>query len=465
MPRRFAEILKRRNKLDKDILRGIADSSAAYLASLPNRPVAPSDAALKKLASLRQPLPEAGVPLDDISRVLEQVLAPATLATAGPRFFGFVTGACHPAALIANWFAGTWDQNVFSHTGSPAGAAVEQLVLGWLIELFGLDPNCGGSLVTGGTLANFSALAAARNELLRRSNWDLAENGLAGAPKITIVVGQEAHPTLLKSLRLLGFGENQIIRIATDSQGRMNPAEWPKHLQEPVLLCLQAGNVNTGAFDPAKQLIALAREYDSWVHVDGAFGLWAAAVPSLAHLAEGIADADSWAVDGHKWLNVPYDCGIALVKDQNALRRAVGIEAPYLPATNQREPFHYSLELSRRMRAVEIWAVLKFLGRAGLIDLIEKHCYYASLFANALSDAGFTVLNDVILNQVLVSFGSRERTLAIVQDIQSAGVCWCGPTVWKGTTAMRISVSSWATSEADIEASIESIVICANKAN
>ena len=438
-------------------LRSVANAAATYLESLSKRSVAPSDQAVEGLAALTERLPVTGAPDEEILSILTDLVAPATVATAGSRYFGFVTGGCLPAALIANWFAGAWDQNAFSKTGSPAGAAVEELALRWLIELFDLPPDTGGSFVTGATMANFMCLAAARTELLEKQDWDVEGDGLFGAPEIQVVVSDEVHPTVLKALRLLGLGVNRVIRIPTDDQGRMLADQWPDQLREPVLLCLQAGNVNTGSFDPAAELIPLAKDSDAWVHVDGAFGLWAAASPRTAHLLDGFFKADSWALDAHKWLNVPYDSGIALVRHAKILRRTVAFAASYFQRTAQREPMDFTPESSRRMRSLEIWAALKSLGREGLADLVERNCRFARVFAKNLRAAGFEVLNDVVLNQVLVSFGTDEKTRAVVTEVQREGTCWCGPTVWHGRAAMRISLSSWATQPMDVERSIEAI--------
>jgi glutamate/tyrosine decarboxylase-like PLP-dependent enzyme len=372
------------------------------------------------------------------------------VASAGPRYFGFVTGGVLPAALAANWLAGAWDQNAFSEVGSPLGAAAEAVALDWVIEALGLPGICGGAFVTGATMANFAGLAAARHAVLKDADWDVESDGLFGAPPVSIVVGAEAHATLFKALRLLGFGHGRVVRVAADSQGRMDPADFPE-LSGPAIVCLQAGNVDSGAFDPARALIERARGAGAWVHVDGAFGLWAAAAPGRAHLTDGFADADSWAVDAHKWLNVPYDCGVALVRRPDALHAAMSVKAAYLPAGGGRDPFDFTPESSRRMRGLEVWAALKSLGREGLADLVERTCRHAARFAEGLREAGFEVLNDVVLNQVLVSFGSAEATKRVIAAVQAEGTCWCGGTLWHERTAMRISVSSWRTTEEDVD--------------
>jgi len=312
--------------------------------------------------------------------------------------------------------------------------------------------------VTGTQMADVTALAAARYDLLRKAGWDLQHDGLFGAPPVEVIVGEEVHATMLKALRLLGFGNAQLRTVATDAQGRMKASEIPR-ASGPVIICVQVGNVNTGACDPAGEVCEIAREMDAWVHVDGAFGLWAAVSPARRHLLEGIDKADSWATDAHKWLNVPQDSGIAIVREPRTLQAAMAITASYYPEpVAKREPMQWGPESSRRARAVEIWATLRFLGRDGVIDLIERTCAHAARFAEGLRAAGYEVLNDVVLNQVLVSFGHDSVTDSVIREIQEEGTCWCGGTVWKGRKAMRISVSSWVTTESDVERSLEAIL-------
>jgi glutamate/tyrosine decarboxylase-like PLP-dependent enzyme len=323
-----------------------------------------------------------------------------------------------------------------------------------------LPPESGGGFVTGATMANFTALAAARHAVLTRAGWNIEADGLFGAPPITVIVGAEAHSTLFKSLGLLGLGRNRVVRVPVDAQGRMLAGELPR-ISGPTIICAQAGNVNTGAFDPFAEVCERAQASGAWVHVDGAFGLWAAASPRLSHLTAGLERADSWGTDAHKWLNVPYDSGIAFARDPNALRAAMAITAEYLPsaeASPQRNPSDFTPELSRRARGVEVWAALKSLGKEGVADLVERTCAYARRFAQGFREAGFTVLNDVVLNQVLVAFGDAQATLRVISAIQADGTCWCGSTVWQGKTAMRISVSSWATTDDDVQKSLEAMI-------
>jgi glutamate/tyrosine decarboxylase-like PLP-dependent enzyme len=395
---------------------------------------------------------------EQVLRLLDELGSPATVATAGPRFFGFVVGGSLPVALAANWLAGAWDQNSAFHRLAPSTAMVEEVALRWLLDLLGLPPTCAGAFVTGATMANFTALAAARHAVLARAGWDVEADGLFGAPPITVVVGEEVHPTLIKSLGLLGLGRRRLVRVPVDGQGRLRAEALPP-LDGPVIICLQAGNVNTGASDPFPEVCDRAREAGAWVHVDGAFGLWAAAVPARRHLVAGLELADSWATDAHKWLNVPYDSGVAFVRQADPLRAGMAVTAEYLPARSpRREPSDYTPELSRRARGVEVWAALRSLGRAGLAELVECSCQQAGRFAEALAAAGFEVLNQVVLNQVLVSFGPPERTERVIRALQTEGTCWFGGTVWQGRSAMRISLSSWATTDLDVERSIEAIL-------
>jgi glutamate/tyrosine decarboxylase-like PLP-dependent enzyme len=392
-----------------------------------------------------------------ILKRLNDVGSPATVATTGGRYFGFVNGGTLPASLAANWLAGAWDQNAALRVMSPVAAELEELVLRWVCEALGLPQNCEGGLVTCATTANFTALAAARYALLARAGWNVVDDGMFGAPPIDVVVGDEAHASILKALSLAGFGKKRLTRVEADGQGRMRADRLPQ-LSERTILCIQAGNVNSGAFDPAAEICARAHEQGAWVHVDGAFGLWAAVSPKYRHLTEGFEKADSWATDAHKWPNVNYDSGIVVVKDGTALRSAMTMTAAYLEGGARRDPMHYTPESSRRARGVELWAALKSMGREGLCSLIERTCAYAQRFAEGFRKVGFEVLNDVVINQVLVSFGSAEATQKVIRAVQENGTCWCGGTVWQGKSAMRVSVSSWATTEADVELSLEAIL-------
>jgi glutamate/tyrosine decarboxylase-like PLP-dependent enzyme len=390
---------------------------------------------------------------------LDEIGSPATVATAGPRYFGFVTGGSLPASVAANWLSGAWDQNGAFVVGSPIAAALEEISLSWIRELLALSPGWGGGFVTGTTMGNFSGLAAARHQVLERAGWDVDRQGLFGAPGIRVVVGAEVHASLLKALGLLGLGRERVVTIPVDRKGRIRAdALEPRFLEGPTIVCLQAGNVNTGAFDPIREIAPRAREAGAWVHVDGAFGLWAAVSPRTRHFAEGIDEVDSIATDLHKWPNVPYDSGLALYRDPAVARAALSVTAAYLPQTDERTPSDFTPEASRRARGIDIWAALLSLGREGVVDLVDRCCRYARKFASGLEAAGFTILNEVELNQVLVSFGDDERTRAVIQAVQRDGTCWCGGSFWQGKAAMRISVSSWATTEEDVERSLAAII-------
>ncbi len=417
----------------------------------------PAAEAVAGLEEVRRALPDDGASPEAVLAELDRVGGPATVASQGGRFFGFVTGGTQTAALAASWLVSAWDQNAAMRVMSPVSAVLEEVALEWLRELLCLPAECAGAVVTGATMANFTGLAAARHALLTRAKWDVENRGLFGAPELRVVVGGEVHVSLLKALGMLGLGRKRVHRVPVDGQGRMRPEALPP-LDGRTIVCLQAGNVNTGAFDPALEICTAARAAGAWVHVDGAFGLFAAMSPIYRHLTAGFAGADSWACDGHKWPNVGYDCGLAFVRDGEALRRTMAMSAAYLPPGALREPCHYTPEMSRRARGVELWAVVRGMGRRGMAELIERTCRHARRFAEGLRGAGISVVNEVVLNQVLVSFGSAERTMAVMRRVQEEGVCWCGETEWQGQVLMRISVSSWRTSEADVEASLASIL-------
>jgi glutamate/tyrosine decarboxylase-like PLP-dependent enzyme len=441
----------------KDLLETAAVRSARYAAGLSTRRVAPAAEDLARLEALGGPLPRTPSDPKEILALLDDVGSPATVATTGGRYFGFVTGGALPAAVAANWLAAVWDQNAALSVMSPVAARLEEIVLAWTLELLGLPPSCGAGFVTGTTMANFSALAAARTALLSRRGWDVEESGIFGAPPLRVMVGEEVHVSLLKALAMLGLGRSRVIRVPVDGQGRMRAEALPE-LDDQTFVCIQAGNVNTGAFDSAREICSRARQAGAWVHVDGAFGFWAALSPRYAPLLEGFSSADSWAIDCHKWLNVPYDSGIAVVREAESLRRAFAVSAAYLQTSDVREPSHYTPEASRRARGIEMWAAIRSLGREGLREIVERNCRLAQLFAERLQRAGFEVLNEVVLNQVLVSFGSPEETQRVIAEVQNEGTCWCGGTQWQGRTAMRISISNWATTGEDVERSLAAIL-------
>ena len=436
-----------------DLLRDAAARAIRYRKDAAHRAVWPTAAAVDALDRLDEPLPATRQDDAAVLALLDEFASPATVATSGGRYFGFVVGSSLPATLAANWLAGAWDQNAGSVIQSPASARLEEVATKWMLDVLGLPDSCGAGFVTCATMANVSGLAAARHALLARKGWDVEKHGLFGAPPITVVVGEEVHVSVLKALGLLGLGRDRVVRVPVDDQGRMRTDALPP-LDDHTIVCLQAGNVNTGAFDPADAIVPKAQRADAWVHVDGAFGLWAASAPARAHLLAGYAGADSWATDAHKWLNVPYDSGIVFVREAQYLRAAMSLSAAYLVRGERRDPFDYTPEFSRRARGVEVWAALRSLGREGLADLVERSCRHAARFAEGLRRTGCAILNDVVINQVLVSFGDPETTRRVIAAVQADGTCWVGGTVWQGHTAMRISVSSWATTDDDVERSL-----------
>lgn len=442
----------------KELLADTAARAARYINQINEGRVSPSAENLARLKRLGGPLPDGPTDPAEVLALLDDIGSPATVATTGGRYFGFVIGGTLPAALAANWLAGAWDQNAAMQVMAPGAAEIEEIVREWTLDLLGLPSSSGAGFVTCTTMANFSGLAAARSALLQRSGWNVEEDGLFDAPPIRVVVGQEVHVSVLRALTMLGLGRSRVITVPADDQGRMRADSLPM-LDEHTVICIQAGNVNTGAFDPAKEICARARDAGAWVHVDGAFGLWGAVSPLYAPLLDGVSAADSWAIDCHKWLNVPYDSGIVVVRESEQLRRALSAgSAAYLTQSAGREPWQYTPDASRRARGIELWAAMRSLGRSGLREMIERNCRQAKFFADRLQAAGFAVLNDVVLNQVLVSFGTPDQTRRVIAGIQADGTCWCGGTVWQGHTAMRISVSCWATTDDDVERSVEAMI-------
>jgi len=445
-----------------DLLDRLPGHARSWFAQLPTRPVRATATSNQLRQSLGGPLPEEGVAPTAVIAALASAGAAGTVASAGPRYFGFVVGGSLPAALAADWLVSTWDQNAGIFALSPLAATVEQITGAWLREIAGLPASMSFGFVTGGHMANFTSLASARHSVLRKAGWDVEADGLMGAPPVSVIVSEESHYTIFLALRLLGLGANRVRKIPTDNQGRMRADLLAAALREtsgPSIVCAQAGNVNTGAFDPLAAIADATQARGAWLHVDAAFGLWAAASPQHAALVRGIERADSVATDAHKWLNVPYDCGVLFCADQAAHRTAMSLAAAYIVSTKtERDPDNFVPEESRRARAVPVYAALRSVGRRGLAAMIERNCRQAHRFGEALRGAGFEVLNDVVLNQVLVSFGTPEQTQATIAAIQEDGTCWCGGTVWKGRTAMRISVSNWSTTDEDVEKSIEAIV-------
>ncbi|MCH8866255.1 MAG: aspartate aminotransferase family protein [Proteobacteria bacterium] len=445
------------------LLQDAAQRGIRYRVGLNDRGVAPAADAVAAVERFREPLPDIGAPDEETLALLDEIGSPATVAMAGPRYFGFVIGGSLPVTLATNWLTAAWDQCVGLHEVTPAASTLEQVAIEWLIDLFGLPEASGAGFVTGATVANFTALAAARHRVCMDAGWDVEGLGLTGSPPISVLVGEEAHPTLTKSLGLLGLGRNRVVRMPVDGQGRIIVSQIPA-VEGPTIVCTQAGNVNTGAFDPIGEICAAVRPAGAWVHVDGAFGLWAAVSPQYRHLTEGVGQADSWATDAHKWLNVPYDSGLAFVRQAEDLKAAMSITAEYLLTESEyRNPSDYTPELSRRARGVDVWAALRSLGRSGLVELVDRCCRHARRFAAGFTDAGFEILNDVVLNQVLVAFGDDATTRRIIDEIQRDGTCWCGVTVWQGKTAMRISICNWSTTDADVDVSLKAMIAIARR--
>ncbi len=435
-----------------------------YQDNLDSRSVFPGREAVKNLERFTEALPQAPCDPRTTLEMLHQVGSPATVAQTGGRYFGFVNGGSLPVGLAARWLADVWDQNTAHFVMSPVAAKLEEVCERWLAELLGLPAGTAAGFVTGTTLANFSGLAAGRNELLRRQGWDVASAGLYGAPPIRVVAGAGAHAAVHKTLSLLGMGALHTETVPVDDQGRMRADLFPR-LDGPALVLTQAGNVNSGAFDPVGPICDVVHEAGGWVHVDGAFGLWAGASHALRELFAGVEKADSWAVDAHKTLNVPYDCGIALCRDREALLSAFRAAAEYFQWSEHRDPMNYTPSMSKRARSVELWAVLKTLGRSGVAELVDGLCAHARTFASRLRHEGFAILNDVVFNQVLVSCGGDDRlTSATLERLQHGGEIWCGGSTWRERTAIRISVCSWATTGDDVRRGVQAFVAARKQA-
>jgi glutamate/tyrosine decarboxylase-like PLP-dependent enzyme len=460
---------------DPALLRVAAELAREYLAALPERPVGRPIEPDALRSALGGKLPDHGEDPEQVLARLARSAEPGLVATAGPRYFGFVIGGSLPVTVATEWLAAAWDQNAGNYSASPAGAVIEEVAGSWLKELFGLPATASVGFVTGGTMANFTALAAARHAVLAAVGYDVEASGLFDAPPVSVIVGAEAHTTIFVALRMLGLGSERVTRVPVDGQGRMRPDELQRALDTasgPIIVCAQAGNVNTGAFDPLAEIVGAARGHGAWLHVDGAFGLWAAASPTLRHHIDGLEHAMSWATDAHKWLNVPYDCGMVFVADPEAHRAAMTVTAAYLQrgADEAYQAYDYVPESSRHARGLSVYTALRSLGRSGVAELIDRCCALARHMAERLGSAsGVTILNDVVLNQVLIRFAgpddddprADDRTAAVVAAVQADGTCWAGGTLWQGRVAMRISVSNWSTTEEDIDRSAEAILSCA----
>ncbi|HEX5822963.1 MAG TPA: aminotransferase class V-fold PLP-dependent enzyme [Candidatus Limnocylindrales bacterium] len=466
----------------RTLLRRTAELAADFLDGVDRRPVRATATHDQLIEAFGGPLPQRGEAPGEIVSHLSAIADPGLIGSVGPRYFGFVIGGSLPAALAADWLTSAWDQNAGLYAIGPAASVAEEVAAGWLVDLFGLPAGSSVGFSTGATMASFTALAAGRHRVLERAGWNVEDDGLTGAPPIAVVVGDEAHVTIHVSLQMLGLGRSRVHRVAADEQGRMRIdalRETLAGLDGPVLVSAQSGNVNTGAFDPLPEIVEAVRALpNAWLHVDGAFGLWAATTPTLRHLTVGLADADSWTTDAHKWLNVPYDSGIAIVRDAAAHHAAMTLGAAYYVETagGERDPYNWVAESSRRARGFTIYAALRELGRDGLAEMIDRCCALARRMADGLRDLpGVTILNDVVLNQVLVRFAPPAadggappdeaaidaHTRAVIAAVQADGTCWLGGTTWHGMAAMRISVSNWSTTEGDVVLSVAAIRRCA----
>ena len=450
------------------------EHALAYLEGLPARPIAAPATLAELRAALGGPLPEQPLEAREVIEDLVLTADPGVVASGSGRFFGFVIGGATPAALAADWLASTWDQNAGLYVIGPSASVVEEVAGEWLAELLGLPSGVSVGFVTGAQMANFTALAAALHDVLRRVGWDLAADGLWGAPRVRILAGQARHGTIDRALRFLGVGKAAVVEVESDDQGRMKPEALAALLDEgegPAIVCTQVGNVNSGAIDPVGEICEIAHRHGAWVHVDGAFGLWAAASPRLRPLLTGVELADSWATDAHKWLNVPYDSGLAFCSHPDAHRAAMGIRAGYLmhSAGGERDPLDYNPEHSRRARGFAVYAALRALGREGVTELVERCCALAGRFAEQLATADdVELLNQVVLNQVLVRFRAGDgdddaHTHRVIERVQHDGTCWMSGTTWQGGAAMRISVSNWSTDEGDVDRSVAAILRCARE--
>jgi glutamate/tyrosine decarboxylase-like PLP-dependent enzyme len=451
----------------RELLRETADLAADYLESLPERPVFPSVDLEALRARLGGPVPEAATDPREVVAELAAAGGEAAVGMAGGRYFGFVIGGALPAALAADWLTSAWDQNAGLYVGGPAASVVEEVAGAWVAQLLGLSRARSFAFVTGTQMAHATALAAARNHVLEREGWDVERDGLAGAPPIHVLAGTKAHSTLYRALRLVGLGTACVVPVAVDDEGRMEADALREALaagEGPAIVCAQAGEVNTGAFDPFEAIADAAEEAGAWLHVDGAFGLWAAVSPRFAHLTRGAERADSWSVDAHKWLNVPYDSGIALCAHPEAHRRAMGVHAEYLVHADEggpRDQMDWTPEFSRRARGFAVYAAIRSLGRAGIAALIERCCDHAARFARAVPATGAEVLNEVVLNQVLFRYETDERTVEVLRRVQGSGEAWMSGTVWQERQAIRLSVSNWQTSDEDVDRTLAAFAAAA----
>jgi len=449
---------------ERELFRQVADYAGDFVETLETRPIRAEADVSALTTALGGPLPEDPVDPQAVLAALAEAVEAGLVAMPSGRYFGFVIGGGVPAAVAADMLTSVWDQNAGLYAGGPAASVVEEVCRGWLADLLGLPSGVSVAFVTGAQMAHVTALAAARHHVLAQAGWDVPENGLAGAPPIRVVVGEKRHVTVDRALRLLGIGASALEIVPADDQGRMLVGELPDLGGGPTIVCGQSGEVNTGACDDLEAIADAAAEAGAWFHVDGAFGLWAAASPALRHLVRGAERADSWTTDAHKWLNVPYDSGFAFCAHPDAHRAAIGVTASYLIHADdkrERDQMDWTPEFSRRARGFAVYAALRSLGRSGIADLVERSCAHARRFAELLDAAGASILNEVVLNQVLVRFGDGEHTRDVIRRVQEDGMCWLSGTDWHGEHAMRISVSNWRTTEDDVERSAAAILAAA----
>ncbi|WP_395375224.1 pyridoxal phosphate-dependent decarboxylase family protein [Marinicella sp. W31] len=442
---------------DKSIFEQARAYAFEYADQVDTMRVYPTEESIQNLSALQENMPTESCDAEHVLNLLQKYAAPATVAQTAGRYFGFVNGGVIPAAVAAKWMTDMWDQCGGLYLTSPVNAVLESICEQWLKELFGLPEDTVAGFVTGTSMANLCALAAARYRLLKNVGWDVNAQGLNGAPQLKLIAHEHTHASIVKTLAMLGFGKENIHWVPSDEAGRIQVDAVPELDQQSVLI-LQAGNVNSGAFDPFTELCERAESAGAWVHVDGAFGLWAGASEELKYLTEGIHKATSWAVDGHKTLNTPYDCGIVLCRDHKAMITALQAHGDYLIYSDKRDPLLYTPEMSKRARAIELWATMKFLGRRGIDDMVTGFHALSKYIAQQLKKAGFRILNDVVFNQVLVACDDAEQTQKTLQYIQQSGTCWCGGSNWHGEPVIRISICSWATTADDVDQTVEAFI-------
>lgn len=453
-------LIMRDHLSDKSLFEEAKKYAYEYIDTIDEKRVFPSNEAIENLDKFNEPIPESPSNASDILKMLHTYGSSAAIPQTGGRYFGFVNGGAIPVSLAAKWLSDVWDQNSALYVISPIASKLEEICEGWLVDLFGLPQGTCAGFVSGSSTAIFCGLAAARNELLKRAGWNVNEKGLFGAPNIRVVLGEQAHSSVFKALALLGLGNERLEKVEVDAQGRMKIEKLPP-LDSRTLVILQAGNVNTGSFDPIDQICNMANEANAWVHIDGAFGLWAAA-SSKSDLTKGMEKADSWSADAHKTLNSPYDCGIILCKSKEAMVSTLQASGSYIQYSGNRDGMLYTPEMSRRARAVELWSALKFLGRQGLKELVDGLCRHAVQLSEKLKAGGFQIMNEVVFNQVLVACDTDEKTIRTLKNIQASGECWCGGATWFGRPVIRISVCSWATTEEDIDRTVKAFVKACN---